>query len=145
MHIAHKELESFTFISNHNLQEPLRKIQRFSGRILDEEHESLSEKAKYYFERMQLSALHMQSLKIDLLAYTHTTALERKFEFRDLNKIIKEVMAVLKDELQEKKAIVKLGKLPEANIIPFQFRQLMQNLITNSLKFSTGELLPVLL
>ncbi len=140
--MAHKELESFTFISNHDLQEPLRKIQAFSGRILTEENENLSEKAKYYFERMQLSASHMQTLINDLLSYSQTTASERKFEYRDLNKIIKEVMAVLKDELQEKKAIVELGQLPEASIIPFQFRQLVQNLITNSLKFSTGEPAP---
>lgn len=137
--IANKELESFTFISSHDLQEPLRKIQAFSSRILAEEHDSLSDKGKYYFERMQLSALHMQTLINDLLAYSRTTSIERKFEYRDLNKIIREVMAALKEELQEKKATIELGDSCEVNIIPFQFRQLMQNLIANSLKFSKTE------
>ena len=48
-------------------------------------------------------------------------------------------MAALKEELQEKKATIELGDSCEVNIIPFQFRQLMQNLIANSLKFSKTE------
>jgi signal transduction histidine kinase len=140
--IANKELESFTFISSHDLQEPLRKIQAFSNRILAEEYETLSPKGKYYFERTRLSALHMQNLINDLLAYSRTTETERKFEYSDLNKIIREVMAALREELQEKKATIEFGKLCEVNIIPFQFRQLMQNLIANSLKFSKPELIP---
>ncbi|OYU80886.1 MAG: two-component sensor histidine kinase [Flavobacterium sp. BFFFF1] len=140
--IANKELESFTFISNHDLQEPLRKIQTFSKRILMEESEDLSERASYYFERIQHSASHMQTLINDLLDYSRMTAAERKFEFSDLSKIVKEVVSALQDELQKKEAIVEFGKLSEVNIIPFQFRQLMQTLITNSLKFSKTELPP---
>lgn len=137
--IAKKELESFTFISSHDLQEPLRKIQTFSSRILSQEYESLSAKGKYYFERIQVSALHMQSLINDLLAYSRTTATERKFEFSDLKKIISEVMAALKEELEEKKATIEIGDSCEIHVIPVQFRQLMQNLIANSLKFCKDE------
>jgi light-regulated signal transduction histidine kinase (bacteriophytochrome) len=137
--IANKELESFTFISSHDLQEPLRKIQAFSDRILTEEYENLSSKGKYYFERMNVSALHMQTLINDLLAYSRTNATERKFENSDLNKIVREVMAALKEELQQKNATIETSKLSKANIIPFQFRQLLQNLIANSLKFSNPE------
>ncbi len=132
---AHKELESFTFISNHDLQEPLRKIQAFSTRILDEEYANMSERGKYYVERMQLSASHMQKLINDLLAYSHTNVGERKFEHADLNKIVQEVILALKEELQRSNATIDLHDLGVANIIPFQFQQLMQNLISNSLKF----------
>ncbi len=134
--IANKELESFTFISSHDLQEPLRKIQAFSDRILSNEYENLSIKGKYYFERVQSSASYMQALINDLLAYSRTTATERVFEHASLNKIITEVMTALKDELKEKKATVEVGKLCEVYIIPFQFRQLLQNLMSNALKFS---------
>ena len=140
--VANKELESFTYISSHDLQEPLRKIQAFSDRILTEEHGNLSEKGKYYFERTRLSALHMQTLINDLLAYSRTKSTERTFENSNLNKIIWEVMAALKEELQEKKATIEMDKLCEAFIIPFQFRQLLQNLITNSLKFSKPGIAP---
>ena len=140
--IANKELESFTFISSHDLQEPLRKIQAFSNRILAEEYQNLSENGKYYFERTRISALHMQTLIDDLLAYSRTKEGERKFEKSDLNKIIREVMAALKEELQQKEATIEMSKLCEADIIPFQFRQLLQNLIANSLKFAKPETPP---
>jgi signal transduction histidine kinase len=140
--IANKELESFTYISSHDLQEPLRKIQVFSGRIFDEEYDNLSPKGKYYVERTRLSALHMQTLINDLLAYSRTSGTERKFEIRDLNKIVQEVMASLKEELQEKSATIEVHELSNVNIIPFQFRQLLQNLISNSVKFCKPELKP---
>ena len=137
--IANKELESFTFISSHDLQEPLRKIQSFSGRIIDEDYDNLSPKGKYYVERTRLSALHMQNLINDLLAYSRTSVALRKFEISDLNKIVQEVMASLKEQLQEKGATIEVHKLSDINIIPFQFRQLLQNLINNSLKFCKPE------
>lgn len=134
-----KELQSFTYISSHDLQEPLRKIQAFTGRILDEEDNNLSTKGKYYLERTKISALHMQTLINDLLAYSRTNSSERKFEICNLNKIVREVMASLKEELQEKEAIIEFGELNQVNIIPFQFRQLLQNLISNSIKFCKAE------
>jgi signal transduction histidine kinase len=134
--IANKELESFTFISSHDLQEPLRKIQAFSNRLLEEESENLSEKGKHYLERTKASALHMQTLINDLLAYSRTTVTKRTFESSDLNKIVNDVKASLKEELLRKQAVIEADKLSNACIIPFQFKQLMQNLISNSLKFA---------
>lgn len=140
--VANKELESFAFISSHDLQEPLRKIQTFSSRILEEESQNLSEKGNYHFERIRHSALRMQTLIQDLLAYSRTTASERKFEKSNLNTIVQEVMETLNEELLEKEAVIELFNLGEVNIIAFQFRQLLQNLITNSLKFSKPDTKP---
>ena len=84
----------------------------------------------------------MQTLINDLLAYSRTTVTERKFENSDLNKIVREVMAALKEEIQEKSATIEVHNLCEVNIIPFQFRQLLQNLIANSLKFCKPNVKP---
>jgi light-regulated signal transduction histidine kinase (bacteriophytochrome) len=48
---------------------------------------------------------------------------------------------MLKEEIQEKQANI-VHELCKANVIPFQFRQLMQNLISNSLKYSVPEVKP---
>ena len=133
--IANKELQSFTYISNHDLQEPLRKIQVFSSLIIAEESNNLSKKGLHYFERIQSSALHMQTLINDLLEYSRTKETKRKFEKVQLNKIVLDVIESLKEKLEKKDAIVETSKLCEAYVIPFQFRQLLHNLITNSLKF----------
>lgn len=140
--IANKEIESFSYISSHDLQEPLRKIQTFSGRIFIEEYDNLSAMGKYYVERTKLSALHMQTLINDLLAYSRTKTTQRKFVNSNLKKIIKVALKMLKEEIQEKQAIIEINDLCEVNVIPFQFRQLFQNLITNSLKYSLPEIKP---
>jgi PAS domain S-box-containing protein len=131
-----KELQSFTYISSHDLQEPLRKIQTFSSRILEKEYQLLSDAGKDYFDRMQNAALRMQTLIDDLLAYSRTNTGERKYEPTDLNKIIEEVKSDLQEDLKQKHATIETNGLCKINIIPFQFRQLLHNLFYNSLKFS---------
>jgi PAS domain S-box-containing protein len=130
------ELKSFAYVSSHDLQEPLRKIQTFASRIVEKEIENLSEKGKDYFVRMNEAAKRMQTLIEDLLTYSRTSTSERKFSNTDLNEIINEVKNDLKETFNEKNATISANILCKANIIPFQFRQLMYNLIGNSLKFS---------
>jgi signal transduction histidine kinase len=134
--IANKELLAFTYISSHDLQEPLRKIQTFVTIILENEKENLSDNGKYNFERMQLAAQRMQQLIDDLLAFSRINTTDHKFEKADLRIIVEEVKTELKDTIEEKHATIKITKLCAANIITFQFRQLIYNLISNALKFS---------
>jgi len=131
-----KELESFAFVSSHDLQEPLRKIQIFSSRILEKEYQNLSDTGKAYFNRMLESAKRMQQLIEDLLAYSRAGAHSSKYEKTDLTLIIEEVKAELKDAILEKNAIIEVNESCEIRVIPFQFRQLLHNLIGNALKFS---------
>ena len=88
------------------------------------------------FNRMQNSAKRMQTLIQDLLTYSGTNTSEHNFETKDLNQIMAEVQEDLREELKEKHATIEANQLCDAEIIPFQFRQLMHNLIGNSLKFS---------
>jgi len=131
-----KELESFTYVSSHDLQEPLRKIQTFTTRILEKEYPVLSDKGKDSFKRIQSAADRMQQLIEDLLAFSKISMDERKFESMNLNIIVQEVKNELKETIEEKHAIIETTQLGEANIISFQFRQLIYNLLCNSLKFS---------
>ncbi|HEY3386196.1 MAG TPA: PAS domain S-box protein [Saprospiraceae bacterium] len=139
---ANKELEAFTYVSSHDLQEPLRKIQTFAGRILEGEHQHLSEKGKDMFRRMQEAGQRMQALIQDLLAFSRVNSTERIFEKANLNEIIEQVKREFKEIIEEKKATIEVSEMCKANIIRFQFRQLMQNLISNSLKFSRSDTPP---
>ncbi len=138
--IANKELLAFTYISSHDLQEPLRKIQTFVTIILENENKNLSENGKYNFQRMQLAAGRMQLLIDDLLAFSRISTTELKFEKTELNVIVEDVKAELKDIVLEKKATIEIIESCSANIIAFQFRQLLYNLISNALKFSQPDL-----
>ena len=134
-----RELQSFAYISSHDLQEPLRKIQTFSTRIMEKEEANLSAEGKDSFQRMQNAARRMQTLIEDLLSYSRTNSSERKFVYTDLNKIFNEVKEDLKEEFHNKKAVLESNVLPTLSVIPFQFRQLLYNLISNSLKFSDAK------
>lgn len=139
-----KELEAFAYISSHDLQEPLRKIQTFVSVISEKEVENLSEKGKEYFKRIQNSAERMQTLINDLLAYSRTSIDERKFEITDFKTVVEQVIDDLKEELEEKNAKIEINKMCESNIIPFQFRQLLYNIFSNALKFSRANIDPVI-
>jgi light-regulated signal transduction histidine kinase (bacteriophytochrome) len=138
--IANKELMAFTYVSSHDLQEPLRKIQTFVSIILENEYENLSDNGKYNFQRIQLAARRMQQLIDDLLAYSRINTTDHKFEKTELSVIVEEVKTELKDTIQEKHATIEATELCPANIITFQFRQLMYNLISNALKFSNPDI-----
>ncbi len=137
-----KELEAFTYVSSHDLQEPVRKIQTIASRILEKENQNLTDSGKNYFRLMQNSAERMQELIRDLLAFSHISVADRKFENIPLSSIINEVKSELKDAIAEKRAVIETPETCIVKIIPFQFRQLIQNLIGNALKYSNPEVPP---
>ena len=139
-----EELQSFAYISSHDLQEPLRKIQIFSSRILDLEKDNLSASGTNYFNRMQNAAHRMQILIKDLLTYSRTNTSTRTFEKTDLNTILDEVKIDLKELIKEHNVTIEVGNLCTVYIIPFQFIQLINNLINNSIKFARDGVPPII-
>jgi len=137
-----KELEAFAYVSSHDLQEPLRKIQTFASRIHEKEADNLSDNGKKYFTMMQESANRMQGLVQDLLNFSRLTTAEREFETVNLKPIIEDVKDSFKEALEENNGRIEVTKDCETNVIVFQFRQLIQNLISNALKFSHPDRTP---
>ncbi|MDZ4749633.1 MAG: ATP-binding protein [Saprospiraceae bacterium] len=133
---ANKELELFINISSHDLQEPLRKIQMAASRIESNDYMALSSKGRDHFVKMQEAALSMHTLIEDLLIYSRTNSEERIFEDIDLTIIINEVRNELKESIEEKNAVIEVMDICNANIMRFQFRQLVSNIISNALKFT---------
>jgi PAS domain S-box-containing protein len=133
---AHKDLTSFTYVSSHDLQEPLRKIQSFITCILLEEEKKLSESGKGYFRRMQQAAKRMQALIEDLLAYLRISNSGQEVEKTNMKVVVGEVKTHFERVLKEKKATIEVNNLGKVDMIHRQFHLVMHNLISNSLKFS---------
>jgi len=136
--LMNKELESFTYISSHDLQEPLRKIQMFITRIMDNEYQNLSENSKTYLNKTRESANRMQMLIRDLLAYSKLKTEIFPIEKTNLKLIVDEVSSNLEEEISEENATIIVKGSPDVDIIVSQFRQLLTNLISNSIKFASA-------
>jgi len=129
------ELQDFAYVSSHDLQEPLRKIQAFGDRLLTKEYDKLSDQGKDYVNRMLNAASRMQNLINDLLSFSRVTTKSKPFVKVKLDKIVTEVLADLEVSIEKSHARITYTALPEIEAEPTQMRQLFQNLISNAIKF----------
>ncbi len=132
---SNSELQQFASIASHDLQEPLRKIQTFSNRLKDKYAQELTEQGRDYLERMQNAAERMQTLIDDLLLLSRVTTKAQPFVQVNLNQITQEVLSDLEVRIQQCGECVTVSELPTIDADPVQMRQLLQNLISNALKF----------
>jgi light-regulated signal transduction histidine kinase (bacteriophytochrome) len=139
---SNKELQDFAFITSHDLQEPLRKIQAFASRIRSQYERVLDEKGRDYLWRMERAAHRMQDLIHDLLKYSRITTRPEPFQTFDLTEPVKEAVMDLRVLIEETGGRVEVANLPIVEADPIQMRQLFQNLIANALKFH-GEKTPM--
>jgi len=138
------ELESFAHIASHDLQEPLRKIQTFSNLIFEKDYNHISDQGKHYFDRLNKSVDRMQKLIKDLIIYSQVKVHQQVFENTALRKIVEEVKQTYNEEIIHKHVTIEICDMCNAFIIPFQFNQLLHNLIGNSIKFSKPGVNPVI-
>lgn len=139
-----EELESFNFAASHDLQEPLRKIQTYSSRILDRGKKGLDPNVMKDLDKIMTSSARMQKLIQDLLSFSQNTLKSQDTEAVDLNTIIEEVKHSFIDKMEEKRVYIHAEKLPVVKVVPFQFLQLFINLLGNAVKYHRPGIAPII-
>ena len=139
---SNQELASFNHVASHDLQEPLRKIQTFISRVSDADKAVLSDSAKDYISKIEVSAKRMRVLIDDLLLFSRTNTTKKEFIKSNLNELLENAKSELTEIIDEKKATITVSKLPKLDVIPYQIEQLFINLIGNSLKYSKPDIRP---
>ena len=133
------ENRQYKHISDHNLQEPLRKIRMFSDMLVAAAESEELEKAKNLAVKISSSAQRFSMMIKDLSEFSELSYEESSFEVINLNKIITDVSVQLNQEIRIKNAVLKVGMLPSILAMPLQIEQLFYHLISNALKFSRND------
>ncbi|REG92819.1 sensor histidine kinase [Algoriphagus antarcticus] len=134
---SNKELESFAYVASHDLQEPLRKITAFSDLLNEQYKDKLEGDGDLYLSRITAAAVRMRLLITDLLDYSRAGRIDdEKIKSVKLYKVISEMLEDFEIAIKDKSANITLGKLPKVRGSGTEYRQVFQNLISNSLKFS---------
>ncbi len=130
------ELEQFAYIASHDLQEPLRAIAGACQFLARRYKDRLDDEAREFIGFAVDGAKRMQELISDLLDYSRVTSKARELVATSAEATVSSVTANLSLQIDEKAARVTHGPLPEVNADPSQLLQLLQNLVTNALKFN---------
>ena len=136
---SNKELESFSRVASHDLQEPLRKIQLFISRLTDRDDSSFSRQEEEYLKKISSSANRMQTLIKYLLSYSRLNTTKKDYDKVNLNLVMEKVQEDLEAPIKETGAQIIIGELPQVKGISFQIEQLFSNLISNSVKYHSTQ------
>lgn len=139
---ANKELEQFTFISSHDLQEPLRTIANFTGLLQRNYQEKLDIQAREYFKYIENATMRMQKLAKDVLDYL-IIGHEKDLLYVDCNEKLQQVLNSLDQSIKENNAVISADPLPVVNAYP-ELESVFFNLISNAIKFRKKDNTPLL-
>jgi PAS domain S-box-containing protein len=135
---SNERLSEFTHVASHDLKEPLRKVIMYSNLMEEKYGNSVEEGALSFLRRIQQTAYRMQSLINDLLAYAQVSRQPEALQEVDLEALVSDVLADLETAILEKDARISHSPLPRVRGDAMQLRQAFQNLLSNALKFSSG-------
>lgn len=131
---SNENLQQFTYVASHDLQEPLRKIQSF-GDLLQRQYADQLGDGVEHLQRMQAAATRMSTLIRDLLTFSRISTRQEATDPVSLTQVVDTVLMDLELIIQETRAVITVEPLPTILGNPSQLEQLFQNLLSNALKF----------
>lgn len=133
------ELERFAYVASHDLQEPLRMVSSFLQLLKKKYDSNIDETGQSYIDFAVNGAERMKSLIKDLLEYSRLDSKPLEPTETDMAQVVQEVIYTLEDRIRQCNATVDVGPLPIIMAHRTQMFQLMQNLVSNGLKYNKSE------
>ena len=136
---SNQALREFSSTAAHDLQEPLRKVSMFGDRLRDSCWDTLDATSRDYLQRMLSANSRMQSMIESQLKYSRIRTQGDPFEAVNLNEVISLVLSDLEMSIEKTGAEIEVKALPTLAADKVQIYRLLQNLISNALKFYAPE------
>lgn len=134
---SNAELEEFTYIVSHDLKEPLRGIEAFSGFLAEDYSDRLDEEGQRHISVVRESAVRMKDLIDDLLELSRIGRDRPAYAPVHVGSVINDVRRDLDFALQAKTVDLRIQPdLPTITCQQIHIRELFKNLISNAIKFS---------
>jgi len=141
---TNSELELFTAIASHDLQEPLRTVSLYMELLAKAYQGKLGQDADKYIDFAVGGTKRMKALLDDLLVYARFQADGESFKRVPLDRVVTNVVHDIQIAIAEAKATVDVSALPVVIADESQMRQVFQNLITNAIKYKAADRAPVI-
>jgi light-regulated signal transduction histidine kinase (bacteriophytochrome) len=134
---SNEELEDFTHVVSHDLKEPLRAIEAFSGFLAEDYADKLDEEGRKYLKVLQDGAVRMRDLIDDLLQLSRIGRIKAQYATVSAASLVGEVADALQFSLKEKGVDLRIQEhLPTLVCDPVRIRQVLENLISNAIKYN---------
>jgi PAS domain S-box-containing protein len=135
LRLANSELEQFTYVASHDLQEPLRTIANYLDILTFRYRDQIDEKGRHYIERSHEAAKHLQQLIKNLLIFSKIGHQQLDAAPVASAEVLAETLTNLQLSISEAGAAITVGHLPIIRFNRLQLGQIFQNLISNAIKY----------
>ncbi len=135
---SNKELEAFSYSVSHDLRAPFRHIVGYAELLKEQTDDKLSARALRYIDIIIESSFSAGKLVDDLLGFSQMGRTVVVPINVDMARLVREVLSVLDQETIDRKIEWHIDELLPLRGDPGMLRQLMQNLISNAIKYTRG-------
>lgn len=140
--ISNKELEQFSYVASHDLQEPLRMVTSFLGQLEKKYSDSIDDKGKQYIHFAVDGAIRMRQIIQDLLEFSRVGRLDEEMAQVNINELLSDVISLYTIQIEESKTKITAEELPVIKTHKTPLFQVFHNLIGNALKYRHTENAP---
>lgn len=133
---ANRELESFSYSVSHDLRAPIRHISGFTDLLQQRSANQLDDKARHYVNTISEAAQRAGVLIDDLLAFSRMSRAEMTLGSVDVGRLVTDVWRELGPDRVGREVRLEVGPLPTAHGDASLLRMVVQNLLSNALKYT---------